>query len=236
VSRSTPRAVAYRACVRVVGACGLLILAVLSGCGVSPTLPDSNARVAVPVAFTSYNAESSFGRASPANGDVALLTGGAFGWTEADGSISLDPSFGRVEIAQSEPFIVRYQIADGVEWSDGVPVSSTDLLLAWAANSGALNDTTFDPAAAVDPDTGRLTGLARQVYFDGRLAGGIEQARVMPQVVDAQTLLVRFESRIPGWQLALAPGIPAHVLARTAGLVEMAEAADAEAAESRGRA
>lgn len=215
-----------------VGVCALLILAVVAGCSAPLTLPGSDARVAVSAAFSSYNAESSYGRASAVNGDVALLTGGVFGWTEADGSISLDPSFGRVEIVQAEPFIVRYEIADGVEWSDGVPVSSTDLLLAWAANSGALNDATIDPAAAADPDTGRLTGLAGDVYFDGRLAGGIAQARVMPQVVDARTLLVRFESRIPDWRLALAPGIPAHVLARTAGLAEVSDPGDADAAAS----
>jgi len=196
------------------GALGLalLMLAGLAAC--SPLVAGSEARVAVAAPFTSYNAETSHGRSSTTNSDVASLTGTGFGYTAPDGGLVLDESFGTAEIVQREPLIVRYTVAAGLRWSDGAPLDAVDLLLAWAAGSGALNTPGFDDAPYVDGATGRYTDdfPAGAVWFDGRRAGGIEAAVSTPQLVDGRTLLVRFERFVPSWRTVLAPGVPAHLL------------------------
>lgn len=194
----------------------MLLAGALAAC--SPTIQGSEARVGVVDAFTTLNAETPYGRASASNADIAYLTGSGFAYPGPDGDPIVDESFGTAEIVQDEPFIVRYTLAEGQRWSDGAALDAVDLLLAWAANSGSLNDPDFDPAPYVDPDTGRYAAdyPTDAVYFDGRLAGGIEQAVTAPLVAGERELLVRFERFLPGWRSVLAPGIPAHALAERA--------------------
>ena len=193
----------------------------------------SKATVAVSGTLTSLNANSSFGRASAFNADVAYLTGSSFAYADDGYGLVEDASFGSAEVTAEDPLTVRYTIADGVTWSDGVPVTPGDLLLAWAANSGALNTDDVDVQEYVDPETGRLGELPEGVvHFDGAVGRGLELATQTPQLGDdGRSLFVHFDEFTSGWQAALAPGLPAHVVASRAlglplGAVDAAETAD----------
>lgn len=203
---------------RLLGTAAVAALLAASLVACSPTIQGSHVRVGVVDAVTTLNAETPYGRASASNADIAYLTGSGFAYPGPDGDLLLDESFGTAEIVQEDPFIVRYTLSDGQRWSDGAALDAVDLLLAWAANSGALNDPDFDPTPFLNPETGRYGAdyPAGTVYFDGRLAGGIEQAVTPPLVAGEHELLVRFESFLPGWRTVLAPGIPAHLLAERA--------------------
>ena len=193
----------------------------------------SSATVAVNGTLTSLNANSSFGRASALNADVAYLTGTSFAYADDGYGLVEDASFGSAEVTAEDPLTVRYTIADGVTWSDGVPVTPGDLLLAWAANSGALNTDDVDVQEYVDPETGRLGELPEGVvHFDGAVGRGLELATQTPQLGDdGRSLFVHFDEFTSGWQAALAPGLPAHVVASRAlglplGAADAAETAD----------
>lgn len=209
-----------------------LVVVSLGACTGRSVVDGSEVRVAVAEPLTSLNASTSFGRASATNADVAHLTRTGFAFRAADGTLELDESFGDAEIIARDPLTVRYSIADGVRWSDGTPVDSADLLLAWAADSGALNDPDFDDADFVDPDTGRYRDDYPDdvVYFDGLISGGIEQAVQTPQLAGSDTIFVHFERFEPAWRTLVAPGVPAHVLARLA--LDLEPDADADAAKA----
>lgn len=188
--------------------------------------------VAVADPFTSANPDTSYGRGSDTNADVALLTSTGFGYPDEHGATVLDTSFGTAQLVTRTPMTVTYTVNQGVDWSDGTPIDAADLLLAWAANSGALNTPKFDDSRYVDATTGRYTGNfpLDVVFFDGRVGGGLEKARATPVVgADGRSLTVTFDSALPDWTTVLEPGVPAHLLAREA---LHTKAGDAEAGKA----
>ncbi len=196
-----------------------VLAAALVGCTDQDRVVEgSSVTVAVSGALTSLNANSSFGRASSLNADVAYLTGSSFAYPDDAYQLVDDTSFGTAEVTADDPLTVRYTIADGATWSDGVPVTAADLLLAWGANSGALDSDDVDVQEYVDPETGRMGELPTGVvHFDGALGRGLELATQTPQLGDdGRSLFVHFDEFTPGWKTALAPGLPAHVVASLA--------------------
>jgi peptide/nickel transport system substrate-binding protein len=205
-------------------ALGLLAVAaaatlVLSGCTGTTVVDGSTVRVAVSDPFTSINPQTSYGRQSATNADVAYLTGTGFGYSDDGYRTVQDGSFGSATIVGRDPLTVTYSVAADARWSDGEPVTAADLLLAWAANSGALNTPKFDDGPYVDGATDRYVKPfpAGVVWFDGAIGGGLEQATRMPQLgSDGRSITVRFDSFLPQWRTMLAPGLPAHVVVREA--------------------
>ncbi len=207
--------------IRILGASAVLVATalVLSACTPTTTVvAGSEVRVAVSTPYTSANASTSFGRSSPTNADVAYLTGTGFGYYDDRYALVEDPSFGTAEIVDESPFTVRYTVAEGAKWSDGIPVDAADLLLAWAGNSGSLNTPDFDDADFVDSATGQYTdGFPDDVvFFDGTIGSGLELATATPVIVEDRSLEVTYTSYFPSWRIALAPGVAAHVVAERA--------------------
>jgi peptide/nickel transport system substrate-binding protein len=194
--------------------------AVLVGCTPQGTLVAGSAVVvAVTDPFTSANPDTSYGRGSETNADVALLTSTGFGYPDDHGATVLDDSFGSARLLGRTPLTVRYTVNQGVDWSDGTPIDAADLLLAWAANSGALNTPQFDDSRYVDAATGRYTGDFPKgvVFFDGRVGAGLEKATATPVIgADGRSLTVTFGSSLADWSTVLEPGVPAHLIAQEA--------------------
>ena len=192
----------------------------LAGCTSQTNLvAGSTVVVAVTDPFTSANPDTSYGRGSETNADLALLTSTGFGYPDDHGATVIDGSFGSAELLSRDPLTVKYTVNSGVDWSDGTPIDATDLLLAWAANSGALNTPKFDDSSYVDATTGRYAGAFPKgvVFFDGRVGAGLEKATKTPVVGDGgRSLTVSFDSFVPDWSTVLEPGVPAHVLAQEA--------------------
>jgi peptide/nickel transport system substrate-binding protein len=201
-------------------ASAVLAVVLLAGCTPqSNVVAGSAVVVAVTDPFTSANPDTSYGRGSETNSDVALLTSTGFGYADDRGATVLDASFGTAQLLSRDPMTVKYTVKQGVDWSDGTPIDAADLLLAWAANSGALNTPQFDDSSFVDATTGRYTGDFPNgvVFFDGRVGAGLEKATATPVVgADGRSLTVTFGSSLPDWSTALEPGVPAHLLAREA--------------------
>jgi peptide/nickel transport system substrate-binding protein len=205
-------------------ALGLLALALaagvlLSGCTGTAVVRGSTVSVAVSDPFTSLNPETSYGRQSATNADVAYLTGTGFAYADDAYRTVDDTSFGSAAIVGRDPLTVKYSVSGDARWSDGRPVTAADLLLAWAANSGALNTPKFDDRPYIDESTGRYAKPFPEgtVWFDGAIGGGLEQAQRMPQLgSDGRSITLHFDSFVPQWKTALAPGLPAHVVVREA--------------------
>ncbi|GAB3036778.1 ABC transporter family substrate-binding protein [Parafrigoribacterium mesophilum] len=174
--------------------------------------------VATGTPFFSYNDATSYGH-SPGNTAIREATASSFNSYDEHGTLVPDSSFGSYRVLSTHPFTVRYTIRDGVRWSDGAKVDAADLLLAWAANSGALNTPDFDPAPYVDAGTGRFTAdFPRDVvFFDGATSAGLSQVSTIPQVSDdARSITLRYDNYVPDWQLLLEVGLPAHIVAEHA--------------------
>ncbi|MCR8671033.1 ABC transporter substrate-binding protein, partial [Agrococcus sp. HG114] len=190
----------------------------LAGC--APETPSRvQAGTAVEVAWsgelTDANAASTTG-ATPGNRDVAAMTRGAFQVVGADGEHRADPSFGTASVVEGPAFTVRYDLAEHVRWSDGVPVDAADLMLAWAATSNALSTDGLDPERHRGPD-GRLDLDEAHVWFDVADAGGMVHATEPPARDDwARSIDVAFAQPVPDWRTALDVAVPAHVLGQRA--------------------
>jgi peptide/nickel transport system substrate-binding protein len=198
-------------------AVGVAAVATLTGCTAS-TPPGGTVTVAVTEPLTSLNPETAFGD-TRTNSVVAHLTGSGFGYYDADDKLVRDESFGKAEIVSQDPFRVRYTIADAAKWSDGQRVDADDLLLAWAGVSGAVNTAGFDPAKYLDPATGAMSkdAPADAVYFDGPKGPGLQSSTGVPAIVPGgRAIEVTYSAPFPDWAVAVEPGLPAHVIGRTA--------------------
>lgn len=108
---------------------------------------------------------------------------------------------------------------DAVKWADGAAVDGADLLLSWAANSGALNTPGFDSANCTDPDSGRYTKLfpAGVVHFDGFSGNGLQLVTKTPAIGDdGRSLTLTYDHPFVDWELVFGVGLPAHVVAERA--------------------
>jgi peptide/nickel transport system substrate-binding protein len=209
---------------------------VLSGCVgyESEVVAGSTVSVGWDQSFFSYNPATAYG-AAPANSNIVYATNSGFNYYDNTPALVKDESFGHYTKISDDPLIVQYTIADGVTWSDGTAVDAADLLLNWAALSGALNDPGFDKSAYVDPDTGRFTDdfPSDAVYFDSgadpshpRGLGLVSQLPVVSD--DMKSITMRYDTTFVDWELAFtSAGLPAHVIGKNAlGLTDDQRAKD----------
>ncbi|WP_328527787.1 ABC transporter substrate-binding protein [Nocardioides sp. NBC_00368] len=153
--------------------------------------------------LTSTNPASA-GSVTDGNLDIASLTRGAFG-TLIDDTVEMDETFGKVTMEGEKQARVRYDLAEPT-WSDGVPIDTADLMLAWAATSGYFG--TAQEGSDGTVDFGAVpTGLTKSAYIPevDEGARAIEVPLVVP-VVD--------------WRTALDVAVPAHVVGQKALKIE----------------
>lgn len=193
-------------------------LLLLAGCTAPTVIENSSVTVAVDQVFFSLNDRTSYGN-SPANSQVLRATSSRFSAYDAKSELVADPSFGTYRLLSNDPLTVRYTIAEGVTWSDGVPVDAADLLLAWAANSGVLNTEGFDDSAFIDGETGRYAEPFPDdvVHFDGATSEGLQYVTEVPKVGDGgRSVTLTWDRYFVDWPLSLQVGLPAHVVAQRA--------------------
>ena len=198
-------------------AAAVLCVTALSGCETSLVVDGSVVTVASSTPFTAYNDQTSFGN-TPANASIVGATNSGFAYYDDESNLVRDESFGHYQIVSEEPFSVRYTVAEGVTWSDGVPVDAADLLLAWAANSGVFNTDGFSPARYVDEQTGQFEAFpADVVYFDGAFRSGLQHVIQTPELgSDGRSITLHYDEYFVDWELAFDVGLPAHVVAEQA--------------------
>lgn len=205
---------------------------VLSGCAgqQSEIVEGSTLSVAWNQPFYSYNGATSFGNAT-ANNNIIYATNSSFNYYNNVPELVKDESFGSYELVSEDPLVVKYTIADGVKWSDGTAVDAVDLLLNWAALSGALDTPDFDPTEFTDPDTGEFTEdyPTDVVYFDSGSdpSFGLGLVTTTPEISDdKKSITLTYDQPFVDWELQLtSAGLPAHVIGEKALGAESPEAA-----------
>jgi len=166
---------------------------VLSGCSqpyVSEVVEGTEITVAYNSGFFHYNSLSGAGN-NTANGNVTYIANSGFSYYDAEPKLVRNTDFGSFEKTSDDPLTVKYTVADGVTWSDGVPVTADDLLLAWAASSGNVKsgDTAFAPASTA----------------------GLSLVTKTPKISDdGKTLTLVYDKPYVDWELALGVGVSAH--------------------------
>lgn len=193
----------------------LVLVLTLAGCSSPSVVKGSTVTVAQSAALFSLNNRTSYGN-SAANSSVLQAVDSSFNRYDDASNLVTDPSFGNYQLLSNDPLTVKYTIADGVTWSDGVPVDAADLLLAWVANSGALNTKDVNDAPYRDSETGRYaTPFPKNtVYFDGATSEGLQYVTKPPQIGDGgRSLTLTWDRYVVDWPLLLQVGQPAHVVA-----------------------
>jgi len=175
------------------------VLATLAGCTLSPTrvVADSSVTIAVMQDYTGSMGPS----ATLVDRAVEAATLSGFSVVEASGRVVRDETFGTITQLSADPLVVKYTVLDGLRWSDGAPIDGVDLLLDWAARSGAFP--AFDAVGEVLPAASQLPELSS----------------------DRKSLTVTFDEPTAQWAAAFRTPMPAHHVAGAALDIEGADAA-----------
>lgn len=207
----------------------LLVLA-LAACTADRVDPDRGDSVvmAIDMPFTSLNAGLPEGRTSGSTLVRGLVSDGFVGLDEGGGAV-FDSGFGVVERLSDSPLTVRYTIATGARWSDGVRVTPADLLLEWAARSGRFDEVapgetppvtpTVPSEPGSSPSASPQPGPSPSSSFEpvgfGAPSAALDAVSALP-TIDGSTLTLVYDHPVPDWQVALDVGLPAHVVGRVA--------------------
>jgi peptide/nickel transport system substrate-binding protein len=171
---------------------------VLSGCSAgsgdtSEIVKGTAITVAQNSPFTSNNSNTGTGDTTY-NGNVTYMTNSWFYYYDNTPKLVFNTKFGTETLVKKSPQTVKYTIASGVKWSDGAPVTATDLLLNWATGLTKYND-------AKGPN---FTAASFGVGTDG------SKATVSS---DGQSLTIVYAKPYVDWQLALSTTmLPAHAV------------------------
>jgi peptide/nickel transport system substrate-binding protein len=159
--------------------------------------------------LTSFNPNTSQSNLDM-NTKLTGYTRSSFFYLDDKLNIIPDESFGTVEKLSDDPLTVKYTLAKTATWSDGVPVTADDMLLAWAVLSGYFNDATTDADGNVTSGT---------TYFDyaGDTSGvGLADRPVVGD--DNSSITLTYSEPYADWQLVNPIDAPAHVVADQAGV------------------
>lgn len=205
-------------------AIGTAAMVALAGCttttpdpGTSGDSGDGNMGGTISVAQT--NAATALTSATPdanlnTNGMVDYLMGnatgpGSFFYVDSEFNIVPDETNGTVELVSEDPLVVQYTLNPEAVWSDGTPMTTTDLLLSWAIGSGWFDDATYADDGTVSEGN---------QYF--QLAGsttGLDTTEFPEIDAEAGTLTLTYGEPYVDWNLVNLIGKPAHVFAEQAG-------------------
>lgn len=166
----------------------------LAGCSVdaSTVIDHSVVSVGIDVPYTGVGPASPDATVADLAVGAATLTG--FSYVDAQGRSVPDTGFGRMRVVSEDPFVVRYTVADGLAWSDGVGIDGVDLMLDWVARAHPYAGVRF----------GSLPDLA--------LAG----TRSVTLSSDRKSLDIEFSSETTRWNEAFRAPLPAHAIATRA--------------------
>ncbi len=214
--------------IRRIGAVGAIVATsalVLSACATpqgSEIVEDTSVSVGWNQPFYSQNNLTSIGNATT-NANVIYLTNPYFNYYDGDLEVQPIEAVGTYEVVNEDPFTVEYTIADGLTWSDGVPVDAADLVLAW----GAQNDK-FDTIEAELDEEGNIVNQDEGVYFDSS-SNGINLITQNPEISeDGKTVTFVYDEPRADWEVTIFPSpIAAHAIASVALGVEVGEGDDA---------
>lgn len=198
--------------IRLIGvlAASTLAAGLVVGCSSKNQVPSIG--YAVDATIASYNGGSTLGASTGSTAVFSRVVTG-FYYTGPDGQQVADTDFGTAKEVPGEVQTIQYRLnPDGV-YSDGVPTSCDDLVLAWAARSGRFTK---------PGDRGQVP------LFDAASTAGyadIERVDCQPGSRDA-TVVFRPGRHYSAWRNLFTAGelMPAHVAARVANVPNVVSA------------
>ncbi|MET4099645.1 peptide/nickel transport system substrate-binding protein [Agrococcus sp. UYP10] len=213
-------------------AIGTAAMVALAGCTTTTPAPSESGSAAPgtggTISVAQTNAATALTSATPdtnlnTNGMVDYLTGnatgpGSFLYVDSEFNVVPDETNGTIELVSESPLVVQYTLDPEAVWSDGTPMTTTDMLLAWAIGSGYYDD------ATLDEETGEVTGGNQYFQLAGSTAG--LDTTEFPEIdEEAGTLTLTYGEPYVDWNLVNLIGKPAHVFAEKAGFADVAELA-----------
>lgn len=106
------------------------------------------------------------------------------------------------EVTGTQPFTVRYELADTAMWSDGVAVGCADFLLAAVAIAGD------EPSFSTGRVTTRVDNNPDTVVYEA----------IDDISCDGAAITVRFSRSVAEWRMLFSHLLPAHAIAAVAGV------------------
>ncbi len=177
-------------------------------------------------AFYSGNGATSFGNAT-ANNNILYLTNDSITYYDKDLNLVTNKSFGGYEKTSDSPLTVKQTIAPTAMWSDNVPVTAADFILAYGAQSGLFNNY----EAKLDDETGDVGGANKdgKVFFNSTNAGWALVKEFPTVEADGKSFSYVYSKPFADWEKNLfTPGLPAHIVGKLAlGESDPAKAAQA---------
>ena len=166
----------------------------------------------------SLNQNTTFGNAT-ANNIIKYMTDSSFNYYDKELNLVPDTSYGTYEKLSDDPLTVTQTLADTAVWSDGVPVTAADMILAFGAISGNFNTVKGDDVAALQDENGNpIPAGEGEVYFDST-DPGLALVKDLPTIDSDKQITYSYSKPFADWEIrvgSLGGGLPAHIVAKRA--------------------
>ncbi|TSD94691.1 peptide-binding protein [Skermania sp. ID1734] len=183
----------------------------LSGCSSNAPVPSIG--YAIDNLITTYNADTVVGATTGAQQAFErVLTG--FSYIGPEGQLVADTDYGTANVVPGDAQTIQYRLNPSGTYSDGVPTTCEDLVLAWASHSGRF--TKPDGHGGIVP----LFQTANNAGYSD-----IERVQCQPGSKDA-TVVFRSGKGFAQWRelFSATDLMPAHVVARVANIPNIVSA------------
>jgi peptide/nickel transport system substrate-binding protein len=133
-----------------------------------------------------------------------------------------------VNVASEDPLTIEYVVNADAVWSDGEPIDCDDFLLQYYSSNGEYLQLDESGEPVIDEET-----EAEVFLFDLVGTTGYEQFDGAPECSeDGKTITVTYAEPFADWQSLFDEMVPAHVIAREAGVDDLLGAFEADDRES----
>ncbi|MGC4151985.1 MAG: ABC transporter family substrate-binding protein [Propionicimonas sp.] len=167
----------------------------------------------------SLNQNTTFGNAT-ANNIIKYMTDSSFGYYDKELNLVPDTSYGTYEKLSDDPLTVTQTLADTAVWSDGVPVTAADMILAFGAISGNFNTVKGKDVQKLQDENGNpIPAGEGDVYFDST-DPGLGLVKELPTIDSDKQITYTYSKPFADWEIraasSLGGGLPAHIVAKRA--------------------
>ncbi|MGJ8722098.1 MAG: ABC transporter substrate-binding protein, partial [Salinibacterium amurskyense] len=155
----------------------------------SEVIADTEITVAWNDLIDNFNGSSAAGN-NTANAVVLYMMNSSFLYYNSEPALVRNTDFGSFEKTSDDPLTVKYTLNDNVTWSDGTPIDSADLLLAWTTIFAGVEDAEGAP-------------LFTHANPRGDLASALPE-------IDDKSITIVYDKAYVDWEIQYDLGVAAH--------------------------
>jgi peptide/nickel transport system substrate-binding protein len=178
--------------------------------------------------FSNYN--NNLGTSNSVKNGVVLneVQPNPFNFTGPTGGLEMDGELmDSIEVVNEDPQTIEYVVNADAVWSDGEPIDCDDFMLQYYANNGDYLQLDDSGEPVIDADTGGEVFL-----FDLVGTTGYDQIDTVECSEDLKTITVTYATPFADWQGSFTGQVPAHVIAREAGVEDLLGAFESDDLEA----